>query len=180
MGLPRPVYLEANTTENALGAASPCLSRAAEALDASALWADLHLVRLSGPPATMQDSGDSAYRSPGSGDVSRQRRGPRFECGKVRLRCHSARLRLAALKFGLWHFKGLYRTRPGTEGPRRRRRACRRKTPTAPRDETAGDIYTHLYSHVTGALGARRHAARLRPRVHPPNHAVAVEDVATQ
>ena len=42
------------------------------------------------------------------------------------------------------------------------------------------DIYTHLYSHVTGALGARRHAARLRPRVHPPDHAVAVEDVAAE
>ena len=56
--------------------------------------------------------------------------------------------------------------------PRHRRR--RRGRPGG-----AGDLYSS-YSHVTGALGARRHAARLRPRVHPLDHAVAVEDVATQ
>ena len=176
MGLPRPVYLEANIRVEKNGAASPCLSRVAEALDARPRCGrELQLVRLSEPPATMQDSSDSFYCSPGAGDLSRHRRGP---LGSGVVRCHSARVRLVALKFGLWQLRGRNRTRPGTEGPRRRRRACKRKTPTAPRDETAGDIYTHLYSHVTGALGARRHAARLRPRVHPPDHAVAVEDVA--
>ena len=127
-----------------------------------AVGGGLQLVRLSEPPATMQDSPGSVWRSPGAGDVSRHRRGP---LGSSVVRYHSARVRLAALKCGLWHLRGLNRTRPGTEGPRRRRSACKRTTPTAPRDETAGDIYTQIFTHMSqvhwGHVGTRPDSVRV-------------------